>query len=295
MASPDICFLFNAHSNSGRSIRCEEDLRHRVKSQWPKAEFITTETGNPFWEKLPDQLRGVSTIIACGGDGTIHKAGNLAVRLNATLGVIPIGSGNDFAHLMNIPKSISAAFNHLNQSGRRHIDIIKVEGDIECYCMNTVGVGLDGLGNHYTNIYKKKIGKAGYFAGALKAIFVSREFELSLSIDGKCRTERLLMITSCNGQREGGSFWVAPEAEPDDGLIDLLLLHPMSKPVRLLALPTFLFSGLNRGVKSERHRCKTVRIECKKPLFIHVDGEYSNTKIEHVSLSIQESALQVIA
>ena len=295
MASSDICFLFNAHSNSGRSGRRERDLRHRIKSEWPKAEFIITETGESFWEALPNQLRGVSTIVACGGDGTVHKAGNLAVEINATLGVIPIGSGNDFAHILNIPKSLPAAFNHLSRSGRRRIDIIKIEGDIECYCLNTAGIGLDGLGNHYTNIYKEKIGKAGYFAGAIKAIFASREFELSLSIDGESRTERVLMVTSCNGRREGGSFWVAPNAESDDGMIDLLLLHHMPKPALLLAMPVFLFSGPDWFVKSERHRCKIVDIECDRPEFIHVDGEYSETKIQHLKLSIQETALQVIA
>lgn len=295
MAIPDICFLFNSYSNSGKSIRREHVLRQEINRRWPNAKFILTQTNYSFWDKLKKELKGVPIIVACGGDGTVHKAGNLAIQIGACLGVVPIGSGNDFAHMLGIPKSIAASLNIITRKNLQYIDVIKLEGDIQCYCLNTTGVGLDGLANHYTNIYKKRIGKAGYQAGAIKAIFKNQSEDYIISIDGVNRTERCEMITFCNGQREGGSFWVAPQADPKDGLIDVLVLLPMTKITLLSALPVFLFSGSERFINRERFRCKKIDLQCARPNYIHVDGEYSNTKIQHVTLSIQKSALQVIA
>lgn len=295
MATSNICFLFNAFSNSGKAISIEQELHKQIEKRWPDAKFIKTKPDESFWCDLKNRLKGITIIIACGGDGTVHRAGNLAVKLNAVLGIIPIGSGNDFAHMMNIPKSLTDSLNHLQTSGNRSIDLIKISGDLQCYCLNTAGVGLDGLANHYTNIYKPKIGKAGYAAGALKAVFDSSEIDLSLCIDGKNRKEKLLMLTACNGSREGGNFRVAPNAEPDDGRIDLLMINPMSLPARLVALPLFMISSPDKFFNIERHQCKMLRISSKQPFYIHVDGEYSDIPLHNLRFQIIPSALHVIA
>jgi len=295
MAPPEICFLFNTRSNSGLSLRRERSIREQVEQRWPGAEFILTEPENRFWDSLTEQLAGVTTIVACGGDGTVHKAGNLAIRLNATLGVIPIGSGNDFAHMMNIPKSVPAALDFLTLPNRRTIDVLKIQGDVECFCLNTAGIGLDGMANHFTNRYKKTIGKAGYLAGSIKAILVNHAAGLQITVDGVTSTDRYLMVTACNGQREGGSFRVAPDASPDDGLIDLLLIRPMATPALLLALPLFLTLGSESLINRERCSCKKVGLKWEEPMFIHIDGEYSEKKIQAVTIEMVESALKVIA
>jgi diacylglycerol kinase (ATP) len=295
MATSDICFLFNAFSNSGKTTSLEQEFRYHVRIRWPDAKIIKTKPDEIFWSGLQNRLQGTDTIVACGGDGTVHHAGNLAVKLGAILGVIPIGSGNDFAHLLEIPHSLTKALDHLKTSGTRWIDLIKIDGDIQCYCLNTAGVGLDGLANHYTEIYKKKIGKAGYVAGALKAVFKSIGIEMALTIDEKKSGEKLLMVTACNGKREGGSFRVAPDASPDDGLIDLLRLRPMMLPALLIALPAFMLYGPTEVFSIERTRCKRLEIQCAQPVHIHVDGEYSDVKIRNVIFQIKPSALQVIA
>lgn len=294
MATPEICFLFNAHSDSGNSTRIEKELREEINKRWPESKFILTQNDAEFWNDLKTELKNIHIIVACGGDGTVHRAGNLTIHLNALLGIVPVGSGNDFAHMLGIPKSIPDALNLINRQKNRRLDAIKLEGDIQCFCLNTAGIGLDGMANHYTNIYKKKVGKAGYLAGALKAIFKSRAFSCSLSIDGASRSINCLMVTACNGRREGGSFWVAPEADPDDGLFDLLVVNPMTTTARLLALPAFMLSGSERLIDIERTRCKKLEVSFNRPLFIHVDGEYSERKIQYVTLTIQESALQII-
>lgn len=295
MATSDICFLFNAYSNSGKAKSREQELHNQIEMRWPNAEFIISKPYESFWADLQDRLQGITTIVACGGDGTVHKAGNLALKLGANLGVIPIGSGNDFAHMMKIPRSLIGSLDHLQTSGVRSIDLIKIDGDLQCYCLNTAGVGLDGLANHYTDIYKPKIGKVAYAAGALKAVFKCTEVEMSLSVDSEISEENLLMITACNGQREGGNFWVAPNAIADDGLIDLLLVKPMPLPALLIAIPLFMIKSPNKWFNVERRRCKKLEITCSHPVYIHVDGEFSGMPVYHIMFQIKPSALKVIA
>lgn len=295
MDNPNICFLFNDYSNSGKARKKEHDLRKQISSKWPNAGFIKTKPDEEFWNDLPDRLTGTNRLIACGGDGTVHRTGNLAVKLDAELGVIPLGSGNDFAHMLQIPTRFSRAIDHLQSSGTRSIDLIKVDGDLQCYCLNTVGVGLDGLANHYTNIYKQKIGKAGYVAGALKAVFRRSDVEILLSVDDHERIEKFLMVTACNGRREGGSFTVAPDAKVDDGLIDLLIVKPMVLPVLLIAIPVFMTRFRPNLFRIERLKCKHIHLRCKFPVPIHVDGEHSNHVIRNLSLQMNAAKLRVVA
>lgn len=295
MNNPTICFLFNAHSNSGKARKKESDLRKQISSIWPNAGFIKTKPDEDFWNNLPSRLKGTNRLIACGGDGTVHRTGNLAVKLNAELGVIPLGSGNDFAHMLQIPMKFSRAIHHLQSSDTRAIDLIKVGGDLECYCLNTVGVGLDGLANYYTDIYKQKIGKAGYIAGALKAVFSYTDIEMYLSVDNRERIEKYLMVTACNGRREGGNFTIAPDAKVDDGLIDFLIVKPMNFPTLLIAIPIFMTSFRPDLFRLERLKCKRIDLKCQTPVRIHVDGEHSKNTIQNLSLHLKTAKLHVVA
>lgn len=295
MNNPNICFLFNAYSNSGKASKKEYDLRKRISSIWPNAGFIKTKPDEDFWNNLPSRLEGTHRLIACGGDGTVHRTGNLAVKLNAELGVIPLGSGNDFAHMLQIPMKFNRAIYHLQSSGTRAIDLIKVGGDLECYCLNTVGVGLDGLANYYTDIYKQKIGKAGYIAGALKAVFNRTDIRMSLSVDNHEQTEEYLMVTACNGRREGGNFTIAPDAKVDDGLIDLLIVKSMNFPTLLFAVPIFMTNFRHDPFRLERMKCKIIHLKSQKPVRIHVDGEHSKNTIRTLNLHLKAAKLRVVA
>ena len=291
----ETCFIFNPASNSGRLSSSETAIRTLVNTHLPEASFICSQPNRSFWRKLPQRLSRCTRLIACGGDGTVHHTGNVAVNIGAALGIIPIGSGNDFAHLMGIPRSIPTAFKKILSNKIRLVDLIKVEGDLNCYCLNTAGIGLDGQANHYTNIYKKRMGKAGYIAGALRAITSAESIQMEIEIDGKKAERSLLMATICNGKREGGNFWVAPGACPDDGLADLLLLEPTPIQKILLDPPSILTSGNFKRIHASRERCRSIDVTCNSPTFIHVDGEYSDYPIHHCTFSVQPSALTVIA
>lgn len=290
----EICFIFNPASNSGRRLSSEAEIRALIQQHLPNASLIYSQADRSFWNELPQRVSRCSKLIACGGDGTVHHTGNVAAKTGAALGVIPIGSGNDFAELMDIPLSISDAFNRILAGEVRRIDLIKVGGDLNCVCLNSAGIGLDGRANFYTNIYKRRLGKAGYIAGALRAIIKARSIAMEIRTDSNVIDKQLLMATVCNGRREGGSFWVAPDALPDDGLADVLLLEPTPVSKILKDLPAILRNGRFKRVHASRRRCRSVEVTCAQPACIHVDGEYSDRQVRHVTFNTEPAALTVI-
>lgn len=291
-----VCFIFNPSANGGKASRDEAKIQHAASGIWPGSKWLTTEPGESFWGKLKEEAGQYDMIVACGGDGTVHKTGNIAADSGAVLGVIPLGSGNDFAKMNGIPDSPNRALNLLNSGSRRSIDLIRCSGDINCWCLNSVGVGLDGLANRYTVAFKQKIGRSGYIFGALKAIFNSVPATVEMRIgDEEWISKNLLMLTACIGYREGGRFIVAPQARNDDGFMEILMVRPMNKLSLLLTLPQFLLWFPSYIKKLERISCKNLELTTDIPLHIHVDGEFTGQTVNQLSYTIHEKALTVAA
>lgn len=290
------CFIFNPSANGGRAARKQSKLKSAVKKHWPDADWIVTRADNSTWPKLREEAGQYNLLVACGGDGTVHKTGNLAADANCTLGVIPLGSGNDFAKMNNIPESAGPALEILQENKVNKVDLIHCSGDINCWCLNTFGFGLDGLANYYTNFYKQYIGKSGYLPGALQAAMASKPKKFKLNINGQGeKAESLLMLTACNGFREGGRFIVAPNAAIDDGKLNLLMVKPMNKLSLLITLPQFInrFPRNHKKVKSKE--CTTVVLKTDEPVYIHVDGEFSGKQVKHIKLVVKKQTLKLIS
>lgn len=290
------CFIFNPSANGGRAARKENNLKSAVMKHWPDAEWIVTMEDNSTWPKLRKEAGQYDLLVACGGDGTVHKTGNLAADAGCTLGVIPLGSGNDFAKMNNIPESAGPALEVLKGNKLKKIDLLHCSGDINCWCLNTFGFGLDGLANYYTNFYKQYIGKSGYLPGAIQAAMISKPKNITLNIDGQGeKTESIIMLTACNGFREGGRFVVAPDAAIDDGKLNLLMVKPMNKLSLLITLPQFINRFPRNHKKIKSIECSTVELKTDEPVYIHVDGEFSGNQVRHIKLLVKKQSLKLIA
>jgi len=290
------CFIFNPSANAGRAARKEARLKSAVMEHWPDAEWIVTLEDNSTWAKLRESIGQYDLLVACGGDGTVHKTGNLAADAGCTLGVIPLGSGNDFAKMNAIPESAGPALELLKANKVAGVDLIHCSGDINCWCLNTFGFGLDGLANHYTNFYKQYIGKSAYLPGALQAAMASKPKAFKLKINGNDEnTESLIMLTACNGFREGGRFVVAPDAAINDGMLNLLRVKPMNKLSLLITLPQFINRFPRNHKKIQSVECTTVELNTDEDVYIHVDGEFSGKQVRHIKLEVKKQTLKLIS
>jgi diacylglycerol kinase (ATP) len=198
---------------------------------------------------------GVEIVVSLGGDGTANEVLNglmearLAGKGTSAMGVVGAGRGSDFAHTIGIPKELESACQVLVEGRRRKIDIGRVVGGLYPqgrYFANCVGVGFDAIATIEAAKLPRWGGFLSFLVAVLKTIFLYNKAPVStVEYDGKTLTQPSLMISVMNGRRLGGGFFMAPKAEPDDGLFDLCIAHEVSRARVFGLIPHFL-----RGTQS---------------------------------------------
>ncbi len=213
-------------------------------------------------------------IYSCGGDGTLNEiVSGVAGYPNVAVTMFAGGSGNDFIRQFDHPEH----FRNLNQL----LDCAETEMDLLCcndrYCLNICSVGLDArIGTDVAN-YKRIPLLNGFRAYAVSAVIntirgVSRHFVVE--VDGERYDEDFTMICICNGQYYGGGFHPVPDADPTDGMLEVLLITKVSRLQVLSVVGKYKNGKYKELPHLVRHiRTKSLRICCDKPESINLDGE----------------------
>lgn len=230
-------------------------------------------------EELADVLDGVADreVVVAGGDGSIHavvqalhERGELAGR---TLGLVPLGTGNDFARTLGIPLDAAEAAQVVVTGTPRQTDIVVDEDDR--VTVNSVHLGAGAEAGKHGARWKKRLGKVGYPIGALQTALNPPVLRLRVEVDGELVVDvdkGVLMVAVGNGASVGGGTELTPEADPHDGLVDVLVATPDHTLARLgyaLRLP-FARHGDHDDVAIVRGR--TVRVS-GTPFDCNSDGE----------------------
>ncbi len=219
-------------------------------------------------------------IIAMGGDGTLHEVLNgIADTENCTLGLIPLGTGNDFAETAGLSHDVKTAAETIAFRAPTCIDYIELDSGLRS--INAVGMGIDVdvLERAYAG---KATGRNKYFKAFLKSLKYYKASTFKASWDGGEEREYTGIIACLgNGRQIGGGIKLFPDAEIDDGYIDLILVDYLSRFRTLIAFIK-LTSGKVNKVKEVTHvKCKSVRItpvEGSAP--IQAEGEiYQNVPL----------------
>ena len=292
--STSVCFIFNPAADRNRSTRHIEWLKNEARQRWSHFEIDITRKNQNVAELARSKIGEYDIIVACGGDGTVNQVVNGIAGSGASLGVLPIGSGNDFVKTAGLDKTLPECMELIYEGHTSPVDLIKIEGDVETWSANTTGIGLDGLANFYAQSHKRLKGQLVYVLGALRAAFNFRGTYMKLIIDGEDHSADYLMLTVCNGKWEGGSFFVAPSADMTDGKIDLLKIDRISIPRVLSYLPRFRWgpSKNMRGVAQQQ--CKSIEFWSDDPVCVHNDGEFLGSDIKHLKLTVHEKILNVV-
>ena len=289
-----ICFIINPTADRKRSVRHFDTLQNEIETRWRDAEIVMTSAEIPVEELAREKAAQFDIVVACGGDGTVSQVASGLIGSRAALGVIPIGSGNDFVKSVQLNKPITECLDILLKGNIREIDMIRFSGDEEGWCVNTIGMGLDGLANYHAGQSKFLKGFLLYAVGALKACASFRGSKMRLNIDGETVENDYLMVTLCNGKWEGGQFYIAPEAVMDDGWLDLLTVEKLPLYLILTYLPRFS-SGPKKTMRGIRSlRCKKLELTSEKPIYVHSDGEHVSGEVQHLKLEVVEKALKVV-
>ncbi len=299
--------VVNPNAGSGKTV-----------SEWPKAESLLKENRIEYeyrttWSKgaateitVKACEAGYRRFLAVGGDGTVHEvldgiaryvemsmvaaslSGEQASSLSDfTLGVIPVGSGNDWIKTLGVPHDIPAIVNLMKVESFGRQDVFRIEGrddgtstDIVSYMANIGGVGFDANVCDRVN-FEKNSGKSGkilYLKVLIGNVLKCKPFRCRVVADGKTIFEGdALSIAMGNGKYSGGGMMQVPDAVPDDGLLDVTVIPvlPILKIVR--AVPS-LFSGRLLASNPEliSARCSSLCVEAlggRPGPLVEIDGE----------------------
>lgn len=240
--------------------------------------------------------QGYDLVIAAGGDGTVNEVVNGLARDFgvAALGIVPLGTGNDLARTLALPDDPGNAFRVAVHGERRTIDLIRVENaDGISYAANVCAGGFTGeLDEAMTDELKATWGPFSYLIGTMKALPDLSDYETLVAWDGdKLEQVDAFNIVVANGRTAGGGRPAAPRANPEDGLLDVVIVKECSA-VELAGLAALTLAG---DYLDSKHvvfrRARRVRVESTPGMWFNVDGELHTN--DPVTFEVLPSALRV--
>ena len=231
----------------------------------------------------------ISTVIAVGGDGTASEVAAGLAGTGKAMGIIPAGTGNDFIKTVRIPKDPEDAMRFLLDRPARAVDTGTIN---ESFFLNVCGTGFDVTVLECAEEKKKKHrGLLPYFLGLLKAIRVYAPSELEISFGKQNIKDNFLICSVANGKIIGGGIPICPEADPRDGLLDLMMIRNVPRWKIPFYLPGLMRSRVTKFEITTHVRTGAITIR-GKGLKFNIDGEIR--RLEEGRFVIRPKSLMLI-
>lgn len=301
-------FIVNKNGGGGRGKRTWGKIKKILdkKNVEYKVLFTGEDGTGVSIAKNISSLDGEKNIIVVGGDGTINEVINgFGSFENLKLGIIPTGSGNDFARGIGISKNVKKSLNRiLNSTSTKKIDLGKIKFDdgksrifgISC------GIGLDAI--VCKKVIKSKIknflnkiglGQAIYVLYTIQTLFSMNTEKLKISFDGGEYKvfEKTIFASFMNFEAEGGGVKMYAGAKCDDGKASVCIAHGIKKIKTFFILP-FLVAGKHKKFDGfEFIECRKAELVFDYPQVVHLDGEYGGA-VDHFVMEVVASKLNVL-
>lgn len=298
--------ILNPMADMGRAWKTANDLRP-IASEF---QGDLTWSGTVYPTHAVELARqaaeeGCDLVIAMGGDGTVHEVMNGLMQVPAekrpVMGVVPIGSGNDFAYSIGITQKSSHALAHaLKAENVQPVDIglMTDEHGRREYFDNTLGIGFDAvvtIRSHKLPIVK---GFLMYLTAVIQTIILNHHpANMTIETDAETWEDKLLMFTLCNGPREGGGFMLSPDSKNNDGVMESVAVTKVSRATMFRLVPEFMKGTHMRFKQIRMGQFKRLTLTSDLPLYIHADGEIFTSfgsNLKKVSFEIIPQALKVV-
>jgi len=298
--------ILNPMADLGRAWQTANDLR--PIAQEFKGELAWSGTVYPTHAiELAKQAaaEGCDLVVAMGGDGTVHEVMNGLMQVPAekrpAMGIVPIGSGNDFAYAMGITnKSPQALANALKGENIQTVDIglITDEYGRKEYFDNTLGIGFDAvvtIRSHKLPIVK---GFLMYLTAVIQTIIMNHNAaKMQIETESLKWEQDVIMLTLCNGPREGGGFMLSPNSKNNDGKMEFLTVKKVSRATMFRLVPEFLKGTHMRFKQIQMGEFKTFKLSSNLPMYIHADGEvYTSfgSNLHNINFEVLPQALRIV-
>lgn len=262
--------IVNPSSRSG-GLGLHAAAAHRLRSGGITLLEARCEAARDVSPRILAHRATIDCVIVAGGDGTINAAARGLMETGLPLGVLPLGTANDFARSIGVPDDVEAAAEVIARGFTRKVDLGEVNGH-PFFNVASIGLAAD-LAKHLTRDRKRRFGRASYALTAAKVLMRASPFHATLLVGDRKIMVRTLQIAVGNGRYYGGGNVVAPDARIDDGSLDLYSLE-FSRIWRMaLMIPSFHRGGHGAVREVRTARGSTFEIITRHPRPVNADGE----------------------
>ena len=278
-------FLVNPASANGKTAKQWPEIARAAHAAGLRGEALFSERAGQLGDIAREAAdHGATLLVVVGGDGTVHEVVNgIAGREGVELALIPRGTGWDFARTHAIPKRLDGALQIARDGIARRFDLGRAtyQGDgteRSAWFANMASVGMSGAVAAKANSTTKALGAKTSYLLALGVVFARwQNVRLKVAVDAESREALMEDAVVAVGRYLAGGMMITPDAEPDDGLFDVLLIGDVTKMELVRVMPKIYRGKHLPHPKGEVLRGTTVSIEAASPLPIQLDGEQPGT------------------
>jgi diacylglycerol kinase (ATP) len=266
-----IVLLTNPTAGKGRGARARAAVRDRLAASGAEVQDLQGRDADEALELARQAVtEGVEALVVIGGDGMVHLGVNAVAGTRTTLGVIPTGTGNDVARYFDLPrKDPLAAADRVVAGATRTSDLARSGSK---YYTTVLCAGFDAIVNERANGMTWPRGQMRYNLATVAELRTFTPLQYTLDLDGATRRVEAMMVSVGNGPSFGGGLRITEGASLDDGLLDVVVIKPMSRFELVRTYPK-LFKGTHvTHPQYERHRVRQVTV-ASPGITTYADGE----------------------
>lgn len=269
-------FIYNPTAGKGRARRARAAIEARLTALNIPYRFHQTQAPRDAQTITRELTRdGEQEIIAVGGDGTVHEVLNgVECMKSVHLGVIPCGSGNDFAAAAGIPLDPARALELIIGKTPQRTDYLTCAG---VRGLNVIGAGIDVEILRRCRRARVLKGSANYFVSLLISLMKFAKYRFATARDARTGTHEGLIVCACNGRQFGGGIAICPEAVCDDGKLDVVVVEIAKKSAIPAALLQLVRGKILRQPYTLHEHAQRLQVTFDRPTPLQIDGEIYET------------------
>jgi YegS/Rv2252/BmrU family lipid kinase len=283
--------IYNPAGGRGRTRRHVAEAVRELQALGASVDVHASANAADLTRAAADGSRGgYDRVVVCGGDGSVHYAVRDFDLGRGTLALIPLGSGDDFARVTGVPRTLRAACANVVHGTVRPFDVALANG---IRYMGVAGLGFDSDVNRFANQNVRLLrGSAVYVYAILRILPRFTPRPVRIRMNDCTRDEQIMFATVGNTRQYGGGIRIVPAADPADGILDYCIVHRTSRFQLVVTLP-LAYSGAHvRKPFVETGRGNSFLFESDRPLDVYADGEFVTQT--PVSFELEKQKLRLV-
>ncbi len=300
-------FIINPISGNGRGKKLAPVIQTFLENNKINSDLKFTQSPKHATEIVKQEIGNYDVLVSVGGDGTLNEIVN-GISDNyydkISLGVLPIGTGNDFVKNISLSNEIDEnlkIITGISQNIQNKIDLGIIEfqnGNNDNYqkhtFINGAGIGFDAYVGALTQNNKYLPGIFAYLFSVVKALFNFKMISGIFNINGNVISGSKLMISIGNGISHGGGFYLTPDAKINDGELNISIFDKISRTRLLIALPKALINKIKTVPEASFYKTNSIDIKLQLPYYLHCDGEIVSNSLTTAKIRILSKVLTII-